>query len=205
LASYDSCRIDWKLNECQRGRPYSSEQAIPTLEELVGVSDFDHFLVNACSDAEADKSLLTALHQPTRPISIEDENQRGIKVIISATAESDSSTIDPASIDGSDSNVLLTRAERCQSRSLRRPHLERDQAYTGRWDASTCNAQLHISEQVVVGGLSEVFAYFFLLQNPTVLVSVCLLQGRHQLRPAELSGHWSVCAVSLTPLRFSGW
>ena len=144
-------------------------------------------------------------HSLTRPISIENENQRGIEVITSATAKSDSSTIGLASIDGFDSNVLLTRAERCQSRSLRRPHLERDREHTGRWDVSRCDTQLHISERVIVGGLSEVFDYFFLLQNPTLLVSACLLQGRHQLRPAELSGRGSVCVVSPSSLQLSGW
>ncbi|KAH9043682.1 hypothetical protein EDB85DRAFT_2138387 [Lactarius pseudohatsudake] len=88
--------------------PYSSEQPIPTLEGLVGVSDLYSFLANACSDVEEDKRLLADLldmsHPPTRPFSIEDENQRGIEVIISATAELDSSTIGPASIDSFDSN-----------------------------------------------------------------------------------------------------
>lgn len=145
-------------------RPYSSEQAIPTLEELVGVSDFYHFLTNSCFDAEEDKSLLTEpLNMPlplTRPISIEEENQRGMKVILCAAAESDSPAVDHASMDGSGSNVLLTRAERRQSRSLRRPHLERDRGRTGQWDVSTCNTQLHISENVIVGCLSEVLTTF---------------------------------------------
>lgn len=140
-------------------RPYSSGQAIPTLEELVRVSDFDQFLASAYSDTEEDKNSLTDLlntsHRLTRPISIENENQKGIEALISATAESDFSTIDPASIDGFDSSVLLTRAERSQSRSLSRLHLERDPGYTGRWDGSRCDTQLHISEEVIVGGLSE--------------------------------------------------
>lgn len=144
-------------------------------------------------------------HSPTHPISIEEENQRGIKVILCAIVESDSSSIGRASIDDSDSNVLLTRAERCQSRSLRRPHLERDRRDTGQWDVSRCNTQSHISENVIVGGLSEVFEFVFLFQNPIVLVSACLLQGRHQLRPAELSGHGSVCMVLSFALLFSGW
>lgn len=167
------------------------------------------FLKNGCSDTEADKSLLTdlsnTLHPLTHPISIEDENQRRIEVIMSATGESDSSAIVPASIGDSDSNVLLTRAERCPSRSQHRPHLERDHKYTGRWDVSGCDTQLHISKKVVVGNLSEVFDYFFLLQNATVLASVCLLQGRHQSRPAEHSGHGSVCAGSPSPYLSSGW
>lgn len=188
-------------------RPYSSEQPIPTLEGLVGVSDLYNFLANACSDVEGDKMLLADLldmsHPPTRPISIEDENQRGIEVVISATAELDSSTIGPASIDGFDSNVLLTRAERCQSRSLHKPHLERDRGYAGQWEVSSFDPQLHISKKVIAGGLSEVFDYFLLLQNPTLLVSVCLLQGRHQLRP-EPSGHGPVYTLSPNSLRFSG-
>ena len=104
-------------------------------------------------------------HSPTHPISIEEENQRGIKVILCAIVESDSSSIGRASIDDSDSNVLLTRAERCQSRSLRRPHLERDRRDTGQWDVSRCNTQSHISENVIVGGLSEVFEFVFLFQT----------------------------------------
>ncbi|KAI9454891.1 hypothetical protein BJY52DRAFT_699722 [Lactarius psammicola] len=168
-------------------RPYSSEQATPTLEELVGVTDLYKLFGNACSDAEEDKNMLTDLlnmaHPLTRPISIEDENERGIEVITSATAKSDISTICLASVDSSDSNVLLTRAERCQSRSLRRPHLERDRGYTGRWDVSRCNTRSHISEKVIVGGP----------------------EGRYQLCPAELSGHGSVYAMSPSSLRFSGW
>ncbi|KAH9082274.1 hypothetical protein EDB83DRAFT_630539 [Lactarius deliciosus] len=186
-------------------RPYSSEQPIPTLEGLVGVSDLYKFLANACSDVEEDKRLLADLldmsRPPTRPISIEDENQRGIEVIISATAELDSSTLGPASIDGFDSNVLLTRAERCQSRSLHKPHLERDRGYAGQGEVSSLNPRLHISEKVIAC-LSEVFDYFLLLQSPTLLVSVCLLQGRHQLRP-ELSGHGPVNTLSSNSLRFS--
>ncbi|KAH9056954.1 hypothetical protein EDB87DRAFT_1686669 [Lactarius vividus] len=135
--------------------PYSSEQPIPTLEGLVGVSDLYKFLANACSDAEEDKRLLADLldmsRPPTRPISIEDENQRGIEVIISAAAELDSSTIGPALIDSFDSNVLLTRAERCQSRSLHKPHLERDCGYT-QWEVGSFNPQLH---KVIADGLSE--------------------------------------------------
>jgi hypothetical protein len=144
-------------------------------------------------------------HPLTRPISIEEENQRGIKVILCATAESDSSTIDHASMDGSDSNVLLTRAERCQSRSLRKPHVERDRGCTGQWDVGRCNTQSHISEKAIVSGVSEVFDCFCLFQDPTVLVSVCLLQGRHQSHPAKLSGRGSVGEVSSTSPLFSGW
>ncbi|KAH8998779.1 hypothetical protein EDB86DRAFT_3146059 [Lactarius hatsudake] len=98
--------LNLELTWRQAGVP--SEQPIPTLEGLVGVSDFYNFLANACSDVEGDKRLLADLldmsHPPTRPISIEDENQRGIEVIISATEELDSSTLGPASIDGFDSN-----------------------------------------------------------------------------------------------------
>ncbi|KAI9445387.1 hypothetical protein H4582DRAFT_1915146 [Lactarius indigo] len=140
-------------------RPYSSEQPIPTLEGLVGVSDLHNFFANVCSDVDEDKRLLADLldmsHPPTRPISIEDENQRGIEVIMSATGKSDSSTIGPASIDGFDANVLLTRAERCQYRSLYRPHQDRDRGYTGQWEVRRCNPQLHISKKVIIGGLEE--------------------------------------------------
>jgi hypothetical protein len=141
----------------------------------------------------------------TRPVSIEEENQRGMEIILCATAESDSSAIDRASMDSSDSNVLLTREERRQSRSLRRPYLERDREHTGQCDVSTCNPQLHISENVIVGNLSEVFDCFFLFQNPTILVSVCMLQGWHQLHPAELSAHGSACVLSYSSRLSSGW
>ena len=116
-----------------------------------------------------------------------------MKVILCAAAESDFSVIHHESMDGSNSNVLLTRAERLQSRSLRKPHPERDHRHTGQWDVNTCNTQLHISENVTVGGLSEVFNYFFLFQNPTILVPVCMLQGRDQLHPTKLGAHASAC------------
>lgn len=199
-----------KIERLSTGRPYSSEQAIPTLEELVGVSDFNHFRTNGCSDAEEEKTLLTEVlnlsHRLTLPISIEEEDQRRANVILCATAESDSSTID-ASMDGSDSNVLLTRAERCQSRSLRKPHVELDRGCTGQWDVGSCNTvtQAHMSEKAIVSGVSEVFDCFFLFQDPTVLVSVCLFQGRYWPHPAKLSGRGSVGEVLSTSLLFSGW
>ncbi|KAF8273826.1 hypothetical protein EI94DRAFT_1715006 [Lactarius quietus] len=72
-------------------RPYSSEQAIPTLEELVGVSNFYHFLTNACSDAGEDKHLLADLldmsHPLTHPISIEERTIEGYKVIAGGLSE----------------------------------------------------------------------------------------------------------------------
>ena len=190
-------------------RPYSSEQAIPTLEELVGVSDFDYFLANSCFNTEEDKSLptdlLNVLRPLTLPASIEEENQRGMKVILCAAAESYPSTINHDSMDGSDTNVLLTRAERRQSMSRRKPHLERDLRHTVQCDASTCSTQSHISENVTVSGLSEVLDCFFLFQNPTILVSVCMLQGRHQFHPAKISAHGSTCALSPSSHLFSGW
>ena len=128
-----------------------------------------------------------------RPVSIEEDNQRGMKVILCAVAESDFSVNYHDSMDGSNSNVLLTRAERHQSRSLRKPHPERDHRLTGQWDVSTCSTQSHISGNVTVGGLSEVFNCLFLFQNPTILVSACILQGRDQLHPAKLGAHGSAC------------
>jgi len=165
----ESYRVDWKLNECQRDRPYSFEQTTPTLDELVGISNFQNYLATTYSDPGGDKSpradLSNMSHLLTRPICIEDDNQRGVEVIKSATAELDSSAFDSTSIEGSDSNVLLTRAERHQYKSLGVPQTERGRGYAGRGDATRCDTHLHSSKNVV-GSLSEVFTLRFPAVEP---------------------------------------
>src|SRR6267154_1772181 len=64
-------------------RPYGSEQAIPTVEELVGDSELPFSLANISVGGEAKNQLadfLKWLDSMTQPVSIEEESQRKLQV-----------------------------------------------------------------------------------------------------------------------------
>ncbi|KAI0307633.1 hypothetical protein B0F90DRAFT_1675539 [Multifurca ochricompacta] len=132
-------------------RPYESEQATPTLDELAEVSDFRYFLANTNVVGKQSKAQLVQLFKQLdpliRPISTEEENQRMLKVTLSATTKSDLVTNNLSSLDCMDSNVLLTRAER---RKLCGPFSQQD-GHGGRQDASGCTVQPQTSGQRNVG------------------------------------------------------
>lgn len=112
-------------------RPYHSEQAIPTLEELVGVSElYNPFSVEGEAKAQLD-GLLKGLDPLTYSISIEEENQGKLQAFLKSPTNLDLVTHDLSSLDCEISNVLLTRAERHRSRLPPRACLERDSELWG--------------------------------------------------------------------------
>lgn len=124
-------------------RPYGSEQAVPTVDELVGDSELPFSLANISVGVEA-KSQLTELFKwldsLTRPVSIEEESQRSLQVFLKSLTDIGFVTVDPSPSDGELLNVLSTREERLRSR-LRRTQLKRTYDHAGLWDGDGCIAQ----------------------------------------------------------------
>jgi hypothetical protein len=175
-ASLLSCHssMEWKLRSINLDRPYSSEQATPTLEELVGVSELRYFLTNLYGDLEESKAQLAELFNQldplAHPISIEEENQRMLQAISSTPPKLDSVAVDLGSLDNGNTNVLLTRAERHRSRSLRGPLLE-GLSGAGRPDDGGYTTQPQTSEQLIADRPSEVLTRFSILPSRTQLGS----------------------------------
>lgn len=140
-------------------RPYNSEQEIPTLEELVGVSE-PQFLAITCIDREETRAelggLLKSLDPLVHAISIEEEDQRKIQAYLESPPNLDFITEHLSPLDYRISNVLLTRAERHRPRMMPGPHLETDYDHT---------LQSQGSEQPKADDPSEVFPLLFCFQT----------------------------------------
>jgi hypothetical protein len=138
-------------------RPYDSEQAIPTVEELVGVPELHNFLANISVDGVEAKSqlaeLLKWLDPLTQPVSIEEESQGKLKAFLRPLANSD---FVPNPPDCELSSVLPTRAERLRSRLLPRTQLERTYEHARQWDGRGCIAQSQSLGRSKVDSPSEV-------------------------------------------------
>jgi hypothetical protein len=148
-------------------RPYSSEQEIPTLEELVGVSEH-HFLAMGCVDGEEASvelgGLLKSLDPPTHGISMEEEDWGRLQVYLESLANPDFVIDHLSPLHCGISDVLLTRAERHRSRMLPRSRLELETNYNhaGQRDGGSRAAQLQVPERPKVDNPSEVLLLFFL-------------------------------------------
>jgi hypothetical protein len=130
---------------------------MPTLEELVGVSE--HTFAISCVDGEEAKvglsALLKSLDPLTYPVSIEEEDQRKLKVYLEYYPANLHFVIDHLSpLDVS--NVLLTRAERHRSGVLPGSRLETDHGHAGRWNGGDCAAQSQGGERLDLDHPSEV-------------------------------------------------
>jgi hypothetical protein len=142
-------------------RPYDSELAIPTVEELVGVSEFHHFLANISVDGDGTKSqlveLLNWLDSLTHPVSIEEESPGRLQAVLTSLTNFDFLTVVPNAPDCELSNVLPTRTERLRSRLLLRTQSNRTYEHAGQWDGGGCAAQSQSPGQSKADSLSEVF------------------------------------------------
>ena len=138
-------------------RPYDSEQVIPTVEELVGVSELNIFV-----DGEEAGSRLAELFNwlgfLTDPISIEEESRGKLQASLKSLTDFDFVTMVPNPQDCELSNVLPTRAERLRSRLLPRTQLKRTYDHAGQWDGGGCTAQLQNPERSKVDSPSEVYS-----------------------------------------------
>ena len=147
-------------------RPYSSEQEIPTLEELVGVSEH-HFLVMNCVDGEEARvelgGLLKSLDPPTHAIPMEEENWGRLQVYLESPANLDFVIDHLSPLHCGISGVLLTRAERHRSRMLpiSRLELETNYNHAGRQDGGSRTAQLQVPARPKVDNPSEVLLLSF--------------------------------------------
>jgi hypothetical protein len=168
---FDQSSMEWKLSSINLDRPYSTEQATLTLEELVGASELHYLFTNFYGDlGESNAQLAEFFNQLdplTHPISIEEENQRMLGVISSTLPKLNSIAVDLGSLDCRNTNVLLTRAERHRSKSLRKPLLERVSGRAGRSDGGDCTAQSQTSELSIVDRPSEVLTRCFMHPSRT--------------------------------------
>ncbi|KAH9969140.1 hypothetical protein BC827DRAFT_1168085 [Russula dissimulans] len=139
-------------------RPYNSEKAIPTREELLGVSDFNYFPANSYADGEEGMTQLAGLMEQlkplTRPISAEDENQRELQAILKSPKTPGFNTDELSTLNCGISNVLLTRAERHKSWLPSRTHLG-DYDNGTKWERGSCTTQPHSPERMIIDGLSK--------------------------------------------------
>jgi len=83
-------------------RPYGSEQAVPTVEELVGDSELPFSLANISVAGEAE-SQLAELHKWLdsfmQPVSIEEGSQRWLQVFLKSLTDIDFDAVDPGPFD----------------------------------------------------------------------------------------------------------
>jgi hypothetical protein len=124
-------------------RPYGSEQAVPTVEELVGDSELPFSLANISVGGEAKNQLaelLKWLDFLTQPVSIEEESQRKLQVFLKSLTDIEFVTVNPSPSDCELSIVLPTREERLRSR-LRRAQLKRTYDHAVLWDGDGCTVQ----------------------------------------------------------------
>jgi hypothetical protein len=140
-------------------RPYGSEQAVPTVEELVGDSELPFPLGNISVSGRTKNQLLAELlkwlDSLTQPISIEEENQRKLQVFLKSLTDIDFVTVDPSPSDCELSNALPTREERLRSR-LRRTQLKRTYDHAGLRDGDGCTVQSQSPGRSNVDSPSEV-------------------------------------------------
>jgi hypothetical protein len=139
-------------------RPYGSEQAVPTVEELIGDPELPFSLANISVGGEAKRQLaelLKWLDSLTQPVSIEEESQRKPQVFLKSLTDIDFVTADPSPSDCEPSNVLPTREERLRSR-LRRTQLKRTYDHAGLWDGDGCTVQSQSPGRSKVNSPSEV-------------------------------------------------
>jgi hypothetical protein len=150
-------------------RPYGSEQAVPTVEELVGDSELPFSLANISVGGEA-KSQLTELlrwlDSLTQPASIEEESRRKLQVFLKSLTDIGFVTVDPSQSDCELSNVLPTREERLRSR-LRRTQLKRTYDHAGLWDGDGYTVQSQSPGRSKLDCPSEVSWQPCLLHGPT--------------------------------------
>lgn len=120
-------------------RPYNSEQEIPTLEELIGVSEF-HTLTISCVDGEEARAELSALLKSldplAHPVSVEEEDQRKLQGYLKSPANLHFVIDHLSPLDVS--NVLLTRVERHMSGMSPGSRLETGYGHAGRWNGGDC-------------------------------------------------------------------
>jgi hypothetical protein len=160
-------------------RPYNSEQAIPTLGELVGVSDV-HTLTISCVDGEEARAelgaLLKSLDPLTHAISIEEEEQRKLQTYLKSPANLHFVIDHLSPLDGGISNVLPTRAERHESGMLPGSRSETDYGHAGRLNGDDCAAQSQGPEHLNPGHPSEVES--FLLTRKPILTTFRMITMR---------------------------
>jgi hypothetical protein len=168
---FDQFSMEWKLSCINPDRPYCTEEAALTLEELVGASELHYVFANIYGDHEEINAQLTEffneLDPLTHPISIEEENQRMLQEISSTLPKLIPIAVDLGSLDCGNANVLLTRAERHRSKSLREPLLERVSGREVRSDGGDCTAQSQTAERSIVDRPSEVLTRCFMLPSLT--------------------------------------
>lgn len=151
-------------------RPYNSEQEIPTLEELVGVSEL-HFLAITCIDGEDSETraelggLLKSLDPLLHAISVEEEDQRKLQAYLKSPPNLDFVTDHLSPLRCEISNVLLTRAERHKSRMMSGSHLETDYDHALQCDRGSRAIQSQGSERPKADDPSEVFPLLFSFQT----------------------------------------
>ena len=149
-------------------RPYDSEKAVPTLEELIGDSALSFLLANIFVDRQ-DKSqlaeLLKWLDSLAQSVSIEEENQRKLQVFLKPLTDIDFVTVDPSLSDCELSNVLSTREEKLGSK-LRRTQLKRTYDHAGLWDGDGCTVQLQSPGRSNIDSPSEVSWHLITLSAP---------------------------------------
>ena len=140
-------------------RPYNSEQEIPTLEELVEVSE-PQFLAITCTDGEESRAelggLLKSLDPLVHAISIEEEDQRKLQAYLKSPPNLNFVTDHLSPLGCGISNVLLSRAERHRSRMMSGSHLETNYDHA---------LQSQGSEQPKADDPSEVFPLLFCFQT----------------------------------------
>jgi hypothetical protein len=161
-------------------RPYNSEQEIPTLGELVGVSDV-HILTISCVDGEEARAklgaLLKSLDPLTHAISIKEEEQRKLQTYLKSPANLHFVTDHLSPLDGEISNVLPTRAERHESGMLLGSCSETDYSHAGRLaNGDDCAAQSQGPEHLNPGHPSEVES--FLLTRKPILTTFRMITMR---------------------------
>lgn len=139
-------------------RPYGSEQAVPTVEELVGDSELPFSLANISVAGEAGSQLaelLKWLDSFIQPVSIEEGRQRRLQVFLKSLTDIDFDTVDPSPFDCELSNVLPTREDMLRSRS-RRTQLKRTHDNAGLWDGDGYTVQSQSPGRSKVDSPSEV-------------------------------------------------
>jgi hypothetical protein len=165
-------------------RPYGSEQAVPTVEELVGDSELPFSLANISVAGKAESQLaelLKWLDSFMQPVSIEEGSQRRLQVVLMPLTDIDFDTVDPSSFECELSNVLPTREERLRSR-LRRTQLKRTHDHAGLWDGDGCTVQSQSPGRSKADSPSEVSWQPCLLHGPT---SVSFIQDNNHVQSTE--------------------
>jgi hypothetical protein len=150
-------------------RPCGSEQAVPTVEELIGDSELPFPLANISVGGEARSQLaelLKWLDSLTQCVSVEEESQRKLQVLLKSLTV-DIVTVDPSLSYCELSNVLPTREERLNSR-LRRTQLKRTYDHAALWDGDSCTVESQSPGRSKLESSSEVSWYLVTLSAPRI-------------------------------------